>query len=84
MKSLKLRSLAVKTMILSTMTLGTPKVMATEKDLYDFLWLDPDKKVYVLQNKVHKKEAKKIQKYKRYENNITTIYRKVVFQLGFR
>jgi outer membrane beta-barrel protein len=29
---------------------------AAEKDLYDFLWLDPDKKVFVLQNKVHKKE----------------------------
>lgn len=29
---------------------------ADEKDLYDFMWLDPDKKVYVLQNKVHKKE----------------------------
>lgn len=29
---------------------------ATEKDLYDFLWLDPDKKVFVLQNKVHTKE----------------------------
>lgn len=28
---------------------------ADETDLYDFLWLDPDKKVYVLQNKIHKK-----------------------------
>lgn len=37
-------------------TLGLPKVLAAEKDLYDFLWLDPDKQVYVLQNKVHKKE----------------------------
>lgn len=27
-----------------------------EKDLYDFLWLDPDKKVYVLQNKVYEKK----------------------------
>lgn len=32
------------------------KTYASEKDLYDFMWLDPDKKVYVLQNKVHKKE----------------------------
>ncbi len=56
MKSLKLKSLAINVMLLSTMTLGAPKVMAAEKDLYDFLWLDPDKKVYVLQNKVHKKE----------------------------
>ncbi len=29
---------------------------ADESDLYDFLWLDPDKKVYVLQNKVYRKE----------------------------
>lgn len=28
---------------------------ASEKDLYDFLWLDPDKKVYVLQNKIYPK-----------------------------
>jgi len=52
----KFKSLIVKLMLLSTMTLGIPKVIAAEKDLYDFLWLDPDKKVYVLQNKVHKKE----------------------------
>lgn len=30
--------------------------LAGEKSLYDFLWLDPDKSVYVLQNKIHKKE----------------------------
>lgn len=29
---------------------------AGEKDLYEFLWLDPDKSVYVLQNKVHAKD----------------------------
>jgi outer membrane beta-barrel protein len=29
---------------------------AGEEDLYDFLWLDPDKSVYVLQNKVHPKD----------------------------
>ncbi len=34
-------------------TLGISK----EGDLYDFLWLDPDKKVYVLQNKLHKKKG---------------------------
>jgi outer membrane beta-barrel protein len=34
------------------------KSFAGEKSLYDFLWLDPDKKVYVLQNKIHKKEHK--------------------------
>jgi outer membrane beta-barrel protein len=32
------------------------EVKATEDDLYKFLWLDPDKKVYVLQNKLFKKE----------------------------
>jgi len=32
------------------------KAQAGEKSLYDFLWLDPDKKVYVLQNKLYKKE----------------------------
>lgn len=32
------------------------KSYAGEKSLYDFLWLDPDKKVYVLQNKIYKKE----------------------------
>lgn len=37
-------------------SLGSFKAQGTEKDLYDFLWLDPDKQVYVLQNKVHKKE----------------------------
>jgi len=35
-------------------TLG--QVKAGEESLYDFLWLDPDKKVYVLQNKLYKKE----------------------------
>lgn len=31
-------------------------VQAGEKDLYDFLWLDPDKSVYVLQNKIYPKD----------------------------
>ena len=31
-------------------------LQAAESNLYDFQWLDPDKKVYVLQNKIHKKE----------------------------
>lgn len=30
---------------------------AAEGDLYDFLWLDPDKQVYVLQNKVYEKKG---------------------------
>lgn len=31
-------------------------VSAGEESLYEFLWLDPDKKVYVLQNKLYQKE----------------------------
>ncbi len=41
---------------LFTALMMTNKVHASEKSLYDFLWLDPDKKVYVLQNKLYKKE----------------------------
>lgn len=41
---------------LVSLTLSAPALRADEKDLYDFMWLDPDKKVYVLQNKVHKKD----------------------------
>lgn len=41
---------------LTYVTLSAQALRADEKDLYDFLWLDPDKKVYVLQNKVHKKD----------------------------
>jgi outer membrane beta-barrel protein len=42
-------------LVLVSFTLSAPALKANEKDLYDFMWLDPDKKVYVLQNKVHKK-----------------------------
>ena len=56
MKAMNYKIVAMKMMLLSTVLLEIPKALATEKDLYDFLWLDPDKKVYVLQNKVHKKE----------------------------
>lgn len=56
MKAMNFKTIAINLMILSTMTLGAPSALSAEKDLYDFLWLDPDKKVYVLQNKVHKKE----------------------------
>lgn len=34
----------------------TVNSFAGEEDLYDFLWLDPDKSVYVLQNKIHPKD----------------------------
>lgn len=56
MKCYNLKNIIVRLLFLSTITISTPVVMAAEKDLYDFLWLDPDKKVYVLQNKIHKKE----------------------------
>jgi hypothetical protein len=50
----------LKLYILTMMILGPlfgPRViMAAEDDLYDFLWLDQDKKVYVLQNKVYEKK----------------------------
>jgi outer membrane beta-barrel protein len=36
--------------------LMSKEIKAGEESLYDFLWLDPDKKVYVLQNKLYKKE----------------------------
>lgn len=38
------------------MLILTTNTHAGEESLYDFLWLDPDKKVYVLQNKLYKKE----------------------------
>jgi len=42
------------TMVLLLLAVG-PTLRAAEDDLYKFLWLDPDKQVYVLQNKVYKK-----------------------------
>lgn len=41
---------------IAMMLMLTNKTYAGEESLYDFLWLDPDKKVYVLQNKLYKKE----------------------------
>jgi outer membrane beta-barrel protein len=43
--------------IISTIFL-CPLLNAAEDDLYEFLWLDPDKHVFVLQNKQHKKAKK--------------------------
>ncbi|PIK15405.1 outer membrane beta-barrel domain-containing protein [Halobacteriovorax sp. JY17] len=43
------------TMMALSMGASSLKAMADESDLYKFLWLDPDKKVYVLQNKLYKK-----------------------------
>lgn len=41
--------------IFNAMVIG--EVKAEEKDLYKFLWLDPDKSVYVLQNKAYPKRG---------------------------
>ncbi|MGZ3789631.1 MAG: outer membrane beta-barrel domain-containing protein [Bacteriovorax sp.] len=35
--------------------LVTSKLFASEKDIYEFSWLDPDKEVYVLQNRKYRK-----------------------------
>lgn len=43
-------------LVLALMLVMTKITHAGEESLYDFLWLDPDKKVYVLQNKLYKKE----------------------------
>lgn len=48
--------LKVSIIALGLLAMLTKQTHAGEKSLYDFLWLDPDKKVYVLQNKIYKKE----------------------------
>lgn len=44
-------------LLLAALSFGAAPLnaIASEDDLYDFLWLDPDKKVYVLQNKIYPK-----------------------------
>lgn len=49
----------MKILLLILLFIGAQKTYASEDDLYDFLWLDPDKKVYVLQNKVYKRKGRK-------------------------
>lgn len=48
----------IKWPLLLTFALATlaPLGKTAEQDLYDFAWLDPDKKVYVLQNKIYSKK----------------------------
>ena len=48
--------LKISIITIALMLMMTKKTQAGEESLYDFLWLDPDKKVYVLQNKLYKKE----------------------------
>lgn len=42
-------------LILCVSFLFTPILKASEKDIYEFSWLDPDKEVYVLQNRKFRK-----------------------------
>ena len=44
--------------LISFITLVSPKVKAAEGDIYNFNWLDPDKEVYVLQNRKFRKKGK--------------------------
>ncbi len=46
----------LKLMLVGVLSLYAVALKAGEESTYDFLWLDPDKAVYVLQNKIHKKE----------------------------
>lgn len=48
--------LKISLIALALMMMMTNRTHAGEESLYDFPWLDPDKKVYVLQNKLYKKE----------------------------
>jgi outer membrane beta-barrel protein len=54
MKALKIDS--IKLSILILILFLSKSVFAEEKDLYKYLWLDPDKSVYVLQNKLYEKK----------------------------
>lgn len=48
----------MKSWMMSLLLLGSVNlVFAGQGSFYDFKWLDPDKKIYVLQNKVHEKEG---------------------------
>ncbi len=41
---------------LTVILLTSSNILASQEDLYDFLWLDPDKSVYVLQKKMYEKK----------------------------
>ncbi len=45
----------LKALFLLLSMMVTSKVFANEKDIYEFSWLDPDKEVYVLQNRKFRK-----------------------------
>lgn len=46
----------IRILLIVYLLMGVSVSFSGESDTYDFLWLDPDKKVYVLQNKTYKKE----------------------------
>lgn len=46
----------IKKFLSITISLMSLSLSASDKDLYDFLWLDQDKKVFVLQNKLFEKK----------------------------
>lgn len=41
---------------LTAFMLPSIRIQATEESVYDFTWLDPDKEVYVLQNRIYRKD----------------------------
>ncbi len=52
---MKIKLIPSSLLLLLLLTQAVSKAFAEESDLYNFLWLDPDKKVFVLQNKQFKK-----------------------------
>jgi outer membrane beta-barrel protein len=49
-----MKSKVLSTLVLFTLTFTT-NLFASEKDIYEFSWLDPDKEVFVLQNRKFRK-----------------------------
>lgn len=45
----------LKALLLLLSLISTSQIFASEKDIYEFSWLDPDKEVYVLQNRKYRK-----------------------------
>ncbi len=46
----------MKKLLILLLIMSCTHTVAKEGDLYDFMWLDQDKKVYVLQNKIYQKK----------------------------
>lgn len=74
-----------KIIFIMTIVFGSINTYAGEEDLYDFLWLDPDKTVYVLQNKLYPKE-KSLYLDLGYISNITSTFQEtsgIQLKLGY-